>query len=292
MKPLIKLSSDYKPPAPRRRVFARVGGSSKVNAANGSMVVEIFDEIGGPFGITESSVSAALRSAAGQPIEVQINSPGGNVFAGIAIHNQLAAYAGKVTVKIIALAASAASIIAMAGDEVQIADGAFLMIHNSWGVTLGNAAEHIEVAGLLTEIDAAMSRKYAAKTGIDQASIDEMMAAETWLGAQAAVDAGFADVIVAQQPTASAKFDLSSYRNVPSGLSAAIAEPSRPKSPVELERVLHQGERLSRADAKLVARGGWNAMTDAPADINAENEISKLMAEVARATAALKGKAK
>jgi len=130
-------------------------------------------------------------------VTVNINSPGGDMFEGLAIYNLLREYEGKVTVKVLGLAASAASIIAMAGDEVQIGRGAFLMIHNCWVYAMGNRHDLQQIATDMAPFDKAMNDIYGARTGLDAATIDAMMDAETYIGGSDAVEKGFADRLLA-----------------------------------------------------------------------------------------------
>lgn len=165
-------------------------------ATQGDDVISILDAIGDDGwggGVTTSRIAAALRRNAGRAVTVQINSPGGNVFDGIAIYNMLREHNAEVNVEVLALAASAASVIAMAGDTVKMARGSSLMIHRTWSLAIGNAGELREVAGFLDEIDAGMRSIYAARTGIADDELDAMLSAETWLGADEAVARGFAD---------------------------------------------------------------------------------------------------
>ena len=168
-----------------------------VNAAADSAVITIFDVIGeDPWtgeGVSSKRVAGALRSIGAKPVTVEINSPGGNYFDGVAIYNLLRRHEQAVTVQILGMAASAASIIAMAGDNILIAHNASIMIHNAWGLALGNRHDMTEVAQLLGQLDEAMAITYAARTGIKQAEIARMMDAESWITGQAAIDKGFAD---------------------------------------------------------------------------------------------------
>ncbi|BEN40789.1 hypothetical protein SMKC049_25810 [Serratia marcescens] len=121
---------------PLPSALERWNGGLKAAASNDNSI-SVFDVIGQDYwgeGVTAKRIAGALRSMNGADVTVNINSPGGDMFEGLAIYNLLREYQGKVTVKVLGLAASAASIIAMAGDEIQIGRGAFLMIHNCWVV--------------------------------------------------------------------------------------------------------------------------------------------------------------
>lgn len=160
--------------------------------------ISVLDPIGVDYwtgeGVTAKRIAAALRSiGADQDVVVNINSPGGDLFEGLAIYNLLRDHGGKVTIRVIGIAASAASVIAMAGDEVQIARAGFLMIHNTWVVAVGNRLELRDVANTLEPFDGAMADIYAARSGTPPAKVQIMMDAETWIAGSAAVDQGFAD---------------------------------------------------------------------------------------------------
>lgn len=199
------------PAAPEGRPFARESRdlpSSAMDRWNGSIKaaksddnsISVFDVIGADWygdGVTASRIAAALRSIGGADVTVNINSPGGDMFEGLAIYNLLREYEGKVTVKVLGLAASAASIIAMAGDEVQIGRGAFLMIHNCWVYAMGNRHDLQQIAADMVPFDKAMNDIYGARTGLDAATIDAMMDAETYIGGSNAVEKGFADRLLA-----------------------------------------------------------------------------------------------
>lgn len=165
-------------------------------AQSGDNSISIYDSIGENWegtGVTAKRISAALRSIGEKDVVVNINSPGGDFFEGVAIYNLLREHPGKVTVRIVGLAASAASVIAMAGDEILMGDGAFLMIHNAWAVAIGNRHDMADAAKLLEPFDAAMAAVYAARAGIAASEAARMMDDETWIGAAQAVDDGFAD---------------------------------------------------------------------------------------------------
>nr|WP_309137759.1 head maturation protease, ClpP-related [Pseudomonas sp. L13] len=126
-----------------------------------------------------------------------MNSPGGDMFEGLAIYNLLRDYSGKVAIKVLGLAASAASIVAMAGDEVRIARAGFLNIHNCWVVAMGNRYDLMEMAERLTPFDQAMADIYAARTGSSQDAMQQLMNADNWIAGRAAVEQGFADDLLA-----------------------------------------------------------------------------------------------
>lgn len=139
-------------------------------------------------------VSTLLDGA--DEVEVNINSNGGDVFAASEIYTLLSQHSGKVTVNIQGLAASAASVIAMAGDVVNISPTAQIMIHKAWTVADGNADDMAHTSEFLEGIDDSIMNAYVAKTGIDKSELSNMMAKETWLTASQAVDYGFADDVM------------------------------------------------------------------------------------------------
>ena len=181
-------------------------------------------------GVTAKRIAAALRSiGAGNDVVVNLNSPGGDLFEGMAIYNLLRDHKGSVTVKVLGVAASAASIVAMAGDEVLIARAGFLMIHDTWVVAIGNRLDLREVADMLEPFDTAMADVYAARSGIEAKAIQKMMDAETWIGGSAAVEQGFADALLPAdevKKSANAKADrVAAYL-----LDMALAKAGMPRS--------------------------------------------------------------
>lgn len=161
--------------------------------------ISIYDVIGEDWwtggGFTAKRMAAALRSIGKNEVTVNINSPGGDMFEGIAIYNLLREHPAKVTVNVMGLAASAASIIAMAGDEIRMGLGSFMMIHNAWGVVVGNRHDLSAASTLFDSFDSALADIYEARTGAKRAEIVQMMDAETFMSPTQAVDAGFADAV-------------------------------------------------------------------------------------------------
>jgi ATP-dependent Clp protease protease subunit len=182
-------------------------------AKNLNTEISIYDQIGAD-GVSSKLVSSILRNLGGKDVTVAINSPGGDVFDGIAIYNLLSNYEGKVTVKIVGLAASAASIIAMAGDEIQIAKSGFLMIHNVWSFVAGDKNAMKEAATLFAQLDESLSSIYADRTGISQNSISSMMDAETWISGKDAINSKFVDAFLPADEIAESKNPFAIVREV------------------------------------------------------------------------------
>lgn len=166
----------------------------------GANVITMYDVIGEDFwsggGVTVNRVDAALRRIGNQPVEVHINSPGGDMFEGIAILNRLMEHPAEVTVKVLGLAASAASIVAMAGEKIMIGPASFLMIHNCWILAMGDRNEMARMSEWLTPFDAAMAGVYAARTKQAEKAVAGWMDSETWMNGQLAIDRGFADSLL------------------------------------------------------------------------------------------------
>ncbi|WP_313332198.1 head maturation protease, ClpP-related [Comamonas sp.] len=194
--------------------------------------ISIYDAIGyDPWtgeGVTAKRVAAALRSLGKGPVTVNINSPGGDMFEGLAIYNLLREHEGEVNVKVLGLAASAGSVIAMAGDTVQIARAGFLMIHNAWVVAMGNRNDMRELAAWLEPFDAAMADIYSTRTGLESKAVAKLMDSESWIGGAAAVEQGFADELLAsdQVGKGSGGANASAVRR----LEAALRHGGMPKS--------------------------------------------------------------
>lgn len=189
--------------------------------------ISVYDVIGYDYwsgeGVTAKRIAGALRAMGKGPVTVNVNSPGGDMFEGLAIYNLLREHEGEVTIKVLGLAASAASIIAMAGDKVQIARAGFLMIHNAWVMAVGNRNDLADVAATLAPFDDAMASIYAARTGSDAKAMAKLMDAETWIGGEAAIEGGFADELLAsdQVEKGAGKASASAVRRIEAGLRAS-----------------------------------------------------------------------
>lgn len=157
--------------------------------------VLIYDEIG-YWGVTAKDFSKALSEITAPNITVRINSPGGDVFDGLAIYNALKAHPATVTAVVDGLAASAASFIALAADTVQGHEASMVMIHKAWGLAIGNADDAREFASTLDKIDGQLAGIYAAKTGKDKDAILADMAEDLWLTAEEAQAYGLLDTVI------------------------------------------------------------------------------------------------
>lgn len=157
--------------------------------------------------VTPEEFRAELRQMKGD-LTVHINSQGGDVFAGVTIYNALKDYGkGKVTVKVDGLAASIASVVAMAGDEIIMSPGSMMMIHNPWSMGVGSAEELRKAADTLDEIREAILPIYTDRSGQTQETVQELMDNETWMTAEKAVELGFADVVQKAKAEEPAKED-------------------------------------------------------------------------------------
>jgi ATP-dependent protease ClpP protease subunit len=223
--------------------------------AKGAEIV-IYDEIGA-FGIPAKAFLDELK-ALGPVAELtlRINSPGGSVFDGVAIYNALKRHGAAITVWVDGIAASIASMIAMAGDEVVMPENAMLMLHDPSGLVMGTATDMRAMAEALDRMKAGMVAAYRGKSDGDDAEIEALMAAETWLSAHEAVDLGLADRV--EEPVRmAAHFDLSRFRNTPPQLAALLTS----SIPQEGEMSDPQKTRPRKSDAVEAAATGA-AVTD------------------------------
>lgn len=201
--PATRKVSAFTPPATLDKWGEEAAGIRAIET--GDNVITMFDVIGKDFwtggGITAKSVAAQLRAIGDRPVEVQINSPGGDMFEGIAIYNVLREHPQDISVKVMGMAASAASIIAMAGDTIEIGTASFLMIHNCWVVAMGNRHDMNETAEWLAPFDQAMADVYAQRSGASVDDVTKWMDAETYMSGATAIERGFADALLSADAT-------------------------------------------------------------------------------------------
>lgn len=191
--------------------------------------IRIYAEIGF-WGTTAEAFVAELDAAAasGADILVSLNSPGGDVFDAFTIYNALRRYAGRVTTRVDGVAASAASLVAMAGDQLVMPDNAQLMIHNAWVLTGGTAEDLRKTAEMMDKIRDGVVAAYARKSGLEADKLVEMMDATTWMTALEAQALGFCDVIEdpirLQMSSDSAAEVLRKHKNLPAEVAAMLDE--------------------------------------------------------------------
>lgn len=200
---------------------------------NGVGEILIYEEIGESFwggGISAKRFADDLKALGDlHTINLRINSPGGDVFDGVTIYNQLLNHKARVEVHIDGLAASAASLIAMVGDKITIAESAMIMVHNPWTIAMGDYREMQKVAEMLSKVRDSSVATYAKRTGLDSKAIIKLLDAETWMTGQEAVDQGFADEMSPAKAVESSFKMCAKYKNAP----AAILQEKPEESPVD-----------------------------------------------------------
>lgn len=215
----------------------------------------LYDEIGF-FGISANEFVRELKNIDAETIHIRINSPGGSVFDGVAMHNALKDHPARIVAHIDSLAASIASVIALAGDEIVMAENAFFMIHNPWTLAVGDAEQLRKDADLLDKVaDSTIRTSYMAKTGKSEDEIKAWMADETWFTAEEALAAGFVDSIE-KKSGVKAKFDLSVFAKAPAALAGQDIELTKR----DVEKLLRDVG-LTQSEAKAVVAGGFDALS-------------------------------
>jgi ClpP class serine protease len=203
---------------------------------------------------------------------LHINSPGGLVFDGITIHNLLKQHPANVTTYIDGLAASIASVIALSGDRVVMAENALFMIHKASGMVFGNSDDMRDFAEKLDKVNGSIATTYMTKTGKDENEINEMMKAETWLTAKDALEYGFIDEISGEADmTACVKFvavmQKAKFQNIPDAIAA-----KKPNAR-DLERILRDGG-CSEGMAKSIISNGFKGDQREVAPVADQREVA------------------
>ena len=252
------------PDGVKLRYDRMASGTFNFSPATGE--VEIFDVIG-EYGSTPDQLLQALKAIGPNAITLKINSPGGDYFAGVAMYNLLRAHPAPVTVQVVGVAASAASVIAMAGTKIEMAKNAELMIHKAWAMAIGNADEMAAIKAVLDRIDRALADTYAARTGQPIDKISAMMSAETWMNADEAISMRFADGLLERDA-------------LPKPKGKGTGPQSRQQLIDDLKQI-----GLSKSAAKAIAAGGWSALNE-PVAV-AIGDTSQLLKAVRNATYAI-----
>lgn len=174
---------------------AREAGYTVANAAGDEAVIRIYDEIWW-LGVNALDLVADLDAISAPSIRVEINSPGGDVWDGVAIYNALRNHPATVTTRIDGMAASIASVIFQAGDHRVVHDSSQMMIHNAWGMTVGDHQDHADMVGVLQQQDKVIAGIYAANSDADADHFQTLMDAETWMVGAEIVEHGLADQVI------------------------------------------------------------------------------------------------
>lgn len=190
----------------------------------------------GGWGISARDFVAALNDVTASTLHLRINSPGGDVFDARAMLTALQQHKAKKIVHIDGLAASAASIIMLAGDEIEIARGGFVMIHKAWAFAIGNADDMTAMADMLAKVDHQIAGDYERRTGKGRDELITMMAAETWMTEDEALAAKFVDRIYEPDAEPENRFDLSAFQRAP----AALLAPKKPTPNASAMRDLYE----------------------------------------------------
>lgn len=218
------------------------------NDESGESTIYIYDVIDAWWGVSAQQVAQSLAGLdPANTLHVRVNSPGGDVFEGRAIRTALQQFKGKTVGHIDGLAASAATTVVDACDEIEIAEGAMYMIHNGWTIALGNKHEMRKSADLLDKVDAAIIADYAKRTGVDAKQLAQWMDDETWFSAEESIDHGFATRLAAlpdkgnAQDSTTRRWNLTAYDKVPKAL---LEPPPAPKEPDYAAMRAHNERRL------------------------------------------------
>lgn len=249
-----------------RSPFQRRPAALSVENNGDEAKILLYDEIGF-WGVTSKAFIEALDAVSARTIHLHINSPGGDVFDGLAISNAIRAHSSRVVTHVDGLAASIASVIALSGDFVRMADNAFLMVHNPYMIALGNASELRKGADLLDKIGESIIGEYTKRTKKPRDQVVTWMNEETWFSASDAKENGFIDRIDGESKDAPTdKFDLTMYEHAP----AALLQTQESEPTVrELEQAVRDAG-LSRSHAKQLVAAGLRAIR--PRDADEEGE--------------------
>ena len=205
-----------------------------VQAEAGRPTISIFDYIGDDGeggGVTSKRIAGVLRTLAGRPLTVEINSPGGSYFEGVSIYNLLRRHDAQIRVEVLGIAASAASVIAMAGDEIAIAHNAEIMIHEAQGLFLGTKTDMKAAFETLEHLDAAMCETYAARSGRQASEFEAMIAGkDMFFRGQEAIDIGLADTLLEREAEMPVYAKAEDYPSSKAELDAFLAKTGMPRS--------------------------------------------------------------
>jgi len=239
----------------------------EINNKADTAEIWIYEQIGEDLwsgdGITAKDFQKELSKIKASQIDLHINSPGGEVFSGLSIHNLLRQHPANVTTYIDGLAASIASVIALAGDKVIMAENALFMIHKASGMVVGTSDDMRDFAEKLDKVNGSIATTYMGKTKKEEAEINDLMAAETWMTAAEAYDFGFIDEIAGEADMAAcAKFvpvmAKAGFQHIPGSIQAKREQPT----PKDAEKALRDAG-YSIKQAKAILSEGLGNLRDA-----------------------------
>ena len=213
-------------------IFKRNDGFYDVKALAGETIFYVYDEIGKD-NIRADKLVQDIAKENG-PITIRVHSPGGNAFDGLLIYNAILRREHKTKIRIDGLAASAAAVFAMAGDEIEMPEEAFIMIHNAWGGRIGSAKEFRAFADTLEKLDQQLVGIFTKKTGKSESVIRKALEDTSWFNGKEALEWGFIDKISDAQP-AKNSYDLSVFNNVPAILLDGISDGDGDRRDVDQE---------------------------------------------------------
>jgi len=254
--------------------------------------IYIYDVIGYPY----MDVGELLRTMAtikDKPILARINTPGGDVWDGMALLNGFLNHPAGVTVRIESLAASMGAVLAMGGRKVEAYSNAMMMIHNSWVVAAGNRTELLATADILEQVDENLMNEFVRKTKIGKKEMRDMLSAETWMNAKTMKEKGFIDTIIEAGKGAKAAFDLSIFSNLPNEFKEQIGNKEQKFTERDLERGIRDVFGLSESKAKAVITGCKKVAGDneeAEAEAAKQAEINECKAAMENLISTLKRK--
>lgn len=221
----------------RKKPAAKTPGVYKMVAAGNRGEIVLYDIIGQDWWTGEGVTAKRFRDdlkALGKvaAIDLRINSEGGDVFDGRTIYSLLAEHPAQIVVHVDGLAASIASLIAMAGDEIRMADGSFMMIHNPWGMAVGDAGEMRKTADLLESVGGTLIDTYAARSNSQRSDVKKWMNEETWMTAQESLARGFATHVSDPIKAAASIKHPDRYQHLPAAL-----DPRRARAQSAISRI-------------------------------------------------------
>ena len=271
------------------RALERWNPAVRAAVENTSDTITIYGVIGEDWygeGVTVKRVDAALRAIGDRDVTVYLNTPGGDMFEGLAIYNRLREHSRKVTTKVLGLAASAGSLIAMAGEERQVASTGFLMIHNCWTWLAANRHGLREAADVMEEFDAAMADLYAEISGQPVDDMAELMDDETFIRGKRAVELGLATSMLAADEVTERETDESRQTSALRAMDVALAKSGMTRSE---RRELFASFKSSTPRA---AGGGMQpaASTDTPRAV--APDLSASLSEASAILNSLKGESR